>query len=88
MDIAPEWEHCRDLLLGTATGIRETGGDDTEEKKWWEVAGRKEYAIVLILKKKKKSSVTKNSIFSFEPSRAAHRWLFPRPPYTLSQNDP
>ena len=58
MDIAPEWEHCRDLLLGTATGIRETGGDDTEEKKWWEVAGRKEYAIVLILKKKK-SSVTK-----------------------------
>ena len=25
MDIAPEWEHGRELLLGIATGIRETG---------------------------------------------------------------
>ena len=63
MDIAPEWEHCRDLLLGTATGIRETGGDDTEEKKWWEVAGRKEYAIVLILKKKK-NQVSQKTLYS------------------------
>ena len=68
MDIAPEWEHGRELLLGIATGIRETGGggggDDTEEKKWWEVAGRKEYAIVLILKKKKKNQVSQKTLYS------------------------
>ena len=76
MDVVPEQEHCRELLLGIATGIRKTGGNNIE-KKWWEVAGRKEYAIVLILKKKKIKCHKKLSIFSFEPSRAAHRWLFP-----------
>lgn len=65
MDIAPEWEHCRELLLGVATGIRETAGNATEEKKWWEVAGRKEYAVVLILKKKKNQVSQKTLYIQF-----------------------
>lgn len=64
MDVVPEQEHCRELLLGIATGIRKTGGNNIE-KKWWEVAGRKEYAIVLILKKKKNQVSQKTLYIQF-----------------------
>ena len=79
MDVVPEREHCRELLLGIATGIRKTGGNNIE-KKWWEVAGRKEYAIVLILKKKKKKKIKchkKLSIIQFWAFQSSPQMTIP-----------